>query len=428
MPNELVFVIVDEQPSIRRILSRFLREMALNEEIHPFQKVHEAQDPASCLELFESMVNQTIVGEDGIAVPFDPREVIVICEVHQETAETTTSAVELLKLCMEDDNLCEISFIMMFDNPTIEAISEIGELGVIDFLVKPLTFNNLSRVVTKVQDKIYSREQELYKSAERLIQKKEYSQALEVIAESEQRFPGLKWLILKGRAHLGLCDTKQAEDEFCTAKISAHMASVIALGHLVEVYEVTGNVDKSIETLNELTQKSPKNLDRRLKLAELLTNADRRSEAKEILDSLSKMNLDLENQIAVANMLEKGGHSMEAANLRVKSIRQNLNDFLLCNRMAIELRRQGEHDKAESCYQEIVGVHTDQRVIWFNRGINFAAWGHSKRDVFLLEKARDCFRTALKIDPKYTDAVTMLEALQGQMRRLMEKNRQKGIG
>lgn len=378
MANELIFVIVDEQPSIRKIVARFLREMALNDEIRPFHKIYEAQDAASSLELFQHIVDQNIVGENDISIPFNPREVIVICEVEPENTENTMNSVEFLKLCMKDDTFCEFSFIMMFDNPTIDAISEVGELGVTDILVKPLTFNNLSRVVRKAQDKIFSKERELYIAAERLIDKKEYAKALDVIAESELKFPGLKWVILRGRAHLGLSDTKQAEDEFCAAKISAHIASVIALRHLVEVYEVTGDIEKSIETLNELTQKSPNNLDRRLKLAELLTHVDRNSEAKEVLDSLAKMNLGLETQIAVAEVLEKSGYIEEASNLRAKSIKQNLDDYLLCNKIAIELRRQGKHEKAESCYQEIISIHPNQHVIWFNRGINFGAWGTQK--------------------------------------------------
>jgi tetratricopeptide (TPR) repeat protein len=423
MANELIFVVVDEQPSIRRIVSRFLKEMVLNDEIHPFHKIYEAQNAASALELLEAIHNQLIVGENDVSIPFNSSEVIIILEVEPEDSNSNMSAVELIQACMQHDIFCEFSFIMMFDDPTLDTISEICELGVTDILVKPLTFNNLSRIVRKVQDKIISKEHESYRTAERLIENKEFQKALDIIAESELRFPGLKWVILRGRAHLGLSDTKQAEYDLCSAKISAHIASVIALRHLVDVYEVTGDTEKSIETLNELTQKSPNNLNRRLKLAELLTDADRRTEAKEVLDSLAKMNLDFETQTVVANVLEKSGYGQEAANLRTKSIRQNLDDYLLCNKLAIELRKQGDHEKAESCYQEIIAVHPDQHIIWFNRGVNFGTWGNSRRDLFLLEKARDCFRTALKIDPKYVAAIDMLEALQEQMRKLIKKNR-----
>jgi tetratricopeptide (TPR) repeat protein len=424
MANDFVFIIMDKQPAIRRILSRFLREMALNDEINRFHKILEAQDAPSALELFESIVNRNILGANDISMPFNPKEVIVLCEIDPEDSDDLLGGVELFKRCMGNDNFYEFSFIMMFDNPTMEAISEVGELGAIDILVKPLTFNSLSRVIRKVQEKINSGEQALFKNAERLIEKKEYIKALDLIAESEQRFPGLKWVILRGRAHLGLSDARQAEDAFRSAKISAHIASVLALRNLAEVYEVTGEVEKSIETLNELTRKSPKNLDRRLRLAELLTEADRQGEAKEVLDSMAKMNLNLETQTVIANMLEKSGYEEDAANLRVKSIGQNLNDYVLCNRMAIELRKQGKHEKAESCYQEIIAVHPEQRVIWFNRGINFGAWGNTERDIFLLEKARDCFRTVLKIDPKYTAAIDMLNALQDQVRKLIREKRQ----
>jgi tetratricopeptide (TPR) repeat protein len=86
--------------------------------------------------------------------------------------------------------------------------------------------------------------------------------------------------------------------------------------------------------------------------------------------------------------------------------------------MAIELRKQGKYEKAESCYQDIISVHPDQHVIWFNRGINFGAWGNLERDIHLLQKARDCFRTVLRISPKYTAAFDMLDALKEQMRKL----------
>ena len=418
MKNDFVFIVVDRQPALRKILSSYLHEMALSNEINGFHKIFETEDSASALQLFQDLVKGGVTGTNDISIPLNPKAVIVICEVDTEEIPNSLGSAQLLDLCIKDDIFYQFSFIMMFDNPTMEAISEAGELGAIDLLVKPLTFNNLSRVVRKVQDRIISNEQSLYKTSERLIEAKDYVKALDVIAESEPKFPGLKWVILRGRAHLGLSETKQAEDELSSARISAHISSVMALKNLVEVYEATGNVQKSIEILSELVQKSPKNMDRRLKLAELLTEVDRPSEAREVLDSLAKMNPDLETQIAIADMFERNGYGDDAANIRAKSIGQNLDDYVLCNRMAIELRKQGKHEKAESCYQDIISVHPDQHVIWFNRGINFGAWGNLERDIHLLEKARDCFRAVLRISPKYTAAFDMLDALKEQMRKL----------
>jgi len=420
MANDFVCIMVDRQHSIRKIISRFLREMASSDEINLFHEIIEAQDAGSALELFGRITKEIVVGANDIPISLDPQKVIVLCEVEPENSENQMSGFQLYKLCMMDDNFYDFSFIMMLDDPTMDVISDIGELGAIDILVKPLTFNNLSRLVKRVQERINSKEQSLYKMAERLINKNEYAKALDLIARSEIKFPGLKWVILRGKAHLGLSQTKSAEDEFCSVKISAHMASVIALSNLVEVYQATGDIEKAIEVLNELTQKSPKNLTRRLKLAELLTEADRQSEAKEVLDSLAEMNPGPETHIAIANLLEKNGYGEEAGDLRAKLIGQNLEDFVLCNRMAIELRKQSQHEKAESCYQEIVAVHPDQYVIWFNRGINYGAWGNSKRDLALLEKAKDCFRRVLRLNPQFASALDMLEALQNQMKKLVK--------
>lgn len=408
MSEKLTFFVVDDQHTMHKLVAHFLREMQRNEEIPPY-RMYEAGNGLDALEMLLHMYGKIAGASPGSQ---DAETVIVLCDVEMEPL----SGIELVKSCFEHNALRNLNFIMMTDNPEIGLISEIGELGVTSIMVKPIAEYKLSELVQGILKVAPLNAR--YREAKRLIEEKEYEQALQIIAESAPKSAGVRWNLLRGCAYLGLNNAERAENEFRSAEIGAHIASVLALRHLVELYEIEGNTQKEIEALSELTQMAPNNLDRRVKLARLLTEVDRFVEAKSVLEALTKTHLNTEAQFQVARLFEKSGCAEEAAELRARTIKQNIDDYVICNRMAIELRRQGRHEQAEACYEEIIAVHPEQEIIWFNRGVNLSAWGRQEKDMALLERARNCFTEALQIVPGFSDATNALEHATNEIREI----------
>ena len=181
--------------------------------------------------------------------------------------------------------------------------------------------------------------------------------------------------------------------------MGAHIASINALKHMVMLYEAAGDTKNAIDSLSKLTLKSPNNMERRLRLGELLIDDHRPEEAKEVLDSLeNEKRVVGEIRTKVADLLEKGGFVAEAADMRLKMIDGKIDDFVFCNDVAIGLRKQCRYDTADEIYVKIIQGHSKEATLWFNRAVNLAAWGERDNDDALLDEAIDHFRTACKLD------------------------------
>jgi tetratricopeptide (TPR) repeat protein len=289
---------------------------------------------------------------------------------------------------------------MMTEKPDIGLISELGELGVTNILTKPLTFDKLSHTIRNLAVSIRSEEYSHYKEAKRLVELGEYGEALTLIKNAESKYTNLKWIILRGRAHLGLHETQSAESDFEQVEMGAHIASVIALKGMVEVYEAKGDTKKTIDSLSKLTLKSPNNVDRRLRLAELFIEDNRSDEAKAVLDSLEEeKRIVAEIRTKVADLLERGGFVEDAAKMRLQMVDSKLDDFVFCNDVAIGLRKQGRYEVADDIYRKIIEGHSKEATLWFNRAVNLAAWGKEEKKDSLLMEAIDHFRMASKLSP-----------------------------
>jgi thioredoxin-like negative regulator of GroEL len=259
---------------------------------------------------------------------------------------------------------------------------------------------------------VQSEEHVHYKEVERLLEAGDFNEALDLIKSMEAKYTSLKWVLLKGRAHLGLNDTENAKGYFEQAEMGAHIASIIALKHMVQLYETTGDTKMIINSLDKLTRKSPNNVERRLKLSELFIEDNRPDEAKAVLDLL-----EMEKRIVakfrskVADLLEKAGYIEEASQMKVQMIEDELDNFVFCNNVAVGLRKQGRYETADDIYRKIIKAHEHEPTLWFNRAVNLAAWGRKERNGSMLKEAIDHFRMSLKLSPDYTEADRAIQQL-----------------
>jgi tetratricopeptide (TPR) repeat protein/CheY-like chemotaxis protein len=427
MNGKLLFFIVKDDKAMRKIIADFLRQMVRGNEIQEDVEIYEAPNRERALELFEIMfktnteTSVTYQQEPITPMPGRQGEALVICDAEMGLM----GGCELLKICMDNTIFRDMNFVIMTEDPSLGLVSELGELGVMNILAKPLTFEKLSHTVRNLVARVQSDEHRHCKEVERLLDMGKYREALTLIKDAESKYTNQKWIILRGRAYLGLNETQRAKSDFELAARGAHIASIIALKHMVEVYEAAGDTKMTIDSLNKLILKSPNNVERRLKLSELFIEDGRPDEAKAVLDSLEmEQFIVAEIRTKVADLLEKAGFIKDAANMRLQMVDGKLDDFVFCNDVAIDLRKQGRYEAADDIYRKIIEAHSREATLWFNRAVNLLAWGKGENKDYLLREAMDHFRKASKLDPDlWEDADRAIKELKSVIKARMKECR-----
>ena len=194
--------------------------------------------------------------------------------------------------------------------------------------------------------------------------------------------------------------------------MGAHIASIIALKHMVEVYEAEGDTKKAIDSLHKLTIKSPNNVERRFRLTELLIEDNRPVDAKAVLDLLEmEKRIVAEVRAKVADLLERPDSLRMPPTKRLQMVDDELDDFVFCNDVAIGLRRQGRYEAADDIYRKIINGHPEEAILWFNRGVNLSDWGKKENNNSMLREAIDHFRMASKLRANYLEADRAVQQL-----------------
>ena len=414
MNEKLLFFIIEDDKLMRKIIADFIRQMVRSDEIAEEVEIYDSSSGKEALNLFERMfktaaeARATYRHQPITPLPGRQEKAIVICDVEMEPI----GGLELLQISMNDEILRDMSFVMMTEKPVLGLVSELGELGVMNILAKPLTLDRFSHTLRNLVAWVRSDERTHYKKVERLLELGEYGEALTLIKNVESKYTNLKWSILRGRAHLGLNETQSAKSDFEQAEMGAHIASIIALKNMVEVYEAEGDTKKAIESLSKLTLKSPNNVERRLRLTELYIEDNRPGDAKAVLDLLEmEKRIVAEIRTKVADLLEKAGFVEDAVNRRLQMVDDELDNFVFCNEVAIGLRKQGRYEAADDIYRKIIKDHSTEATLWFNRAVNLAAWGRKENNNSMLGEAIDHFRMALKLRPRFLEADRMVQQL-----------------
>ncbi|MHC1724770.1 MAG: tetratricopeptide repeat protein [Syntrophobacteraceae bacterium] len=423
MNEGFIFFIIEDDKVMRRIIADFIRQMVRGGELSE-DAVYDSSNGEEALALFQSIfktaaeAGPTYRDEPVTPLPGRQDRAIVICGVEMEPM----GGLELLQICRDDEVFRSMNFVMITKKPDLGLVSELGELGVTNILVQPITMEKFSHTVRNMAARLQSDEHGYYKEVERLFELGQYDVALTLLKHVESKYTSLKWVILRGRVHLGLKETERAANDFEQAEMGAHIASVIALKHMVKAHEAAGDTRKTIDSLNKLTLKSPNNVERRLKLAELFISENRKAEAKAVLDSLEMEKREaLEIRSKIADLFEKAGYLSDAGNVRLQMVDEQLEDFVFCNNVAIGLRKQGRYESADDIYKKLIKQKPNEAILWFNRAVNLSAWGRGKKIIAILREALDHYRMALKLNPGFSEAGRAIQLLKSDIKSQMEE-------
>lgn len=287
-----------------------------------------------------------------------------------------------------------VFFLVSYSSITPELFMICVEEGISSFLQKPFSQNDFQKCISGLVEYSSGIERKLLGVLEDMIERGEFYSAIEFISKHEKLLPASKKFILEGRAYMGLEKLKEAELCFRAARRMGGATEIISLKKLVEIFQVKGDVFGAVEVLEELTQKLPNDPDQKISLSDVLIATSQTSKAKTILDDLAKRRrLELKKQMRVAELLEKGGFSDEAAALRVR-ISEDSNDSYFCNENAIALRRGGRYEDADRCYEILLRNSPDNHIFILNRAFNFWAWGMVEKNKKLLNQALEMARRA----------------------------------
>jgi CheY-like chemotaxis protein len=202
MNEELLFFIIEDDKLMRKIIADFIRQMVRSDEIAEKVEIYDSSSGKEALGLFKLMFKTaaearvTYRHEPITPLPGRQDKAIVICDVEMEPI----GGHELLRISMTDEILRDMSFVMMTEKPDLGLVSELGELGAMNILAKPLTLDRFSNTIRNLVAWVRSDERSHYKKVERLLELGEYGEALTLIKNAESKYTNLKWNILRGRA------------------------------------------------------------------------------------------------------------------------------------------------------------------------------------------------------------------------------------
>ena len=119
--DKLTCLVADDYSTARRIIKKNLKELGF-----------------SCLEAED--------GEQALAIILQTPLDLVLADVKM----SNKNGLELLEDIRDDDNLKDMPVILTMIEPLVELLSAGGELGMNDYIIKPLDVFTLAKVLDKV--------------------------------------------------------------------------------------------------------------------------------------------------------------------------------------------------------------------------------------------------------------------------------------
>ncbi|MGO9311825.1 MAG: hypothetical protein ACLQBD_30300 [Syntrophobacteraceae bacterium] len=194
MNEELLFFIIEDDKLMRKIMADFIRQMVLSDEIDQEVEIYDSSCGKEAFNLFELLFETAAEArvnyrhEPIKPLPGRQDKAIVICDFEMEPIGGN----ELLRISMNDEILRDMSFVMMTEKPDLGLVSELGELGVMNILAKPLSLDRYSITIRNLVAWVRSDVRSHYKKVERLLELGEYGEALTLMKNAESKYTNLK--------------------------------------------------------------------------------------------------------------------------------------------------------------------------------------------------------------------------------------------
>ena len=271
------------------------------------------------------------------------------------------TGIALLRITRNDDNLHFMPFFLTHSSFTKVRVIQAGQAGVTGLMMKPFDLKNVEQKI-KILEKIkkqadISAAESSFEEGMRLIEKNDYDSALTVFDELTQRGESAEVYY-----NIGYIKTSQGEYE---EAIAAFRKATQIDRLFAKAFEAMGCAYKKLgknEKAQEYLQKA----------ADIYISREKMQDAEAVLNEILQISPD------------------------------SVNVF---NSLGVLYRRRGNLKTSLNHYQKALKVHPNEPHIHYNIGRLYF-------ELKLPDKARICFNKALELDPDFSEANEVLNAME----------------
>ncbi len=271
------------------------------------------------------------------------------------------TGIALLRITRNDDNLHFMPFFLTHSSFTKVRVIQAGQAGVTGLMMKPFDLKNVEQKI-KILEKIkkqadISAAESSFEEGMRLIEKNDYDSALTVFDELTQRGESAEVYY-----NIGYIKTSQGEYE---EAIAAFRKATQIDRLFAKAFEAMGRAYKKLgknEKAQEYLQKA----------ADIYISREKMQDAEAVLNEILQISPD------------------------------SVNVF---NSLGVLYRRRGNLKTSLNHYQKALKVHPNEPHIHYNIGRLYF-------ELKLPDKARICFNKALELDPDFSEANEVLNAME----------------
>ncbi len=310
----------------------------------------------------------------------------------------TTNLITTLKETFKN----KILIIMLTTEVEKEILIKFFELGVNNFITKPLSVNTLIEKIAFTL-KPPSKLGEKIEEARRLLQKGQYKAALKKCDEILKVKPNSAAVyILKGDIYKVMGDVEKAKEFYLKAHHNWQLF-LDPLKKLAELAKEQGNKEELLEVLKKLDKLSPLNIDRKVEIGTTAVELGKKEEGEQYLDEAIKIaakhakeelgNLALKIADGLIDIDASLAEKFYRKALDIKK-KWDVSDIETFNRLGICLRQQKKPLLAIEEYKKALKLDPYNERIMYNMAL---AYLEAKE----VEKARDLINVMLRRNPDF---------------------------
>jgi two-component system chemotaxis response regulator CheY len=210
-----------------------------------------------------------------------------------------------------------------------------------------------------------------------------------------------------GRAYDSLKDPKKAKAHYQQA---VEMAPQFLMAHVdqAELHEKQGELAEAAASLEKAIRINPNNLDRRIKLGQILIKQQEKARALEIFSKVIERSgeTDVDIVTKVGDALLEAGMGAEAEGFLSRGLSNVPGAVILKNRLGIAFRIQGKYKEAIDNYRSALKESPDDENLLYNLGRAYHDDGQE-------EKAALIMKQAIRINPDFAAAKQFLVKVLG---------------
>jgi DNA-binding response OmpR family regulator len=373
-------LVVDDMPTIRRMLRQMLQHLGVKGDI---------QEAGDGQEAWEALQER----------PFD----LVVCDINMPRM----SGLDLLRHLRATPQYQTTPFLMISGEVSEDIVAASAESEVDGYLLKPFKIDSLegrlrSIIVNRYQP---SQGEILFRKANELLLENQPAEALAVLEKLTQPpfRQQAKVLNLMGECYQALENHEDAT--FCFAQaIEINPKYLRAYQNLAALMEARGDLASARGYLEEARRLSPLNPERLFSLGQLCLKDGAPEEARKYLEESWRIGqyVPAARRSEMAETFLAAGLNQVAEELFRRAIDASPQDAHLYNRLGVALRRQQKHQQALDYYQQAMKLDPKNEKVHFNLGVLYFDLGEK-------DKALKAFKAALKLHPQFTEARDFLQ-------------------